>query len=93
MAAFMPATRRGGAALERQPGMPSHGHHSGYICHASRCAVLRPARRRQAKEAEVTVADLLVLAPWMIFGAALGMICYRLLRRCGASGRHQRDSR
>ena len=44
-------------------------------------------------EAEVTVADLLVLAPWVIFGAALAVICYRLLRRCGASHRHQRDSR
>ncbi|HUK69801.1 MAG TPA: hypothetical protein VLW50_13790 [Streptosporangiaceae bacterium] len=41
----------------------------------------------------MTVADLLVLAPWMIFGAALAVICYRLLRRCGTSGRHQRDSR
>jgi hypothetical protein len=44
-------------------------------------------------EAEVTVADLLVLAPWVIFGAALAVICYRLLRRCGPSHRHQRGSR
>ena len=44
-------------------------------------------------EAEVTVADLLVLAPWVIFGAALAVICYRLLRRCDASHRHQRGSR
>jgi len=44
-------------------------------------------------EAQVTVADLLVLAPWVIFGAGLAVICYRLLRRCGASHGHQRDSR
>jgi hypothetical protein len=30
-------------------------------------------------EAEVTAADLLVLAPWLIFGAAVAAICYRLL--------------
>jgi hypothetical protein len=41
----------------------------------------------------VTVADLLVLAPWAIFGAGLAVICYRLLRRCGAAHRHPRDSR
>jgi hypothetical protein len=46
-----------------------------------------------ATEAEVTVADLLVLAPWVIFGAGLAVICYRLFSRCGASHRHQRDSR
>jgi hypothetical protein len=45
------------------------------------------------KEAEVTVADLLVLAPWVIFGAGLAVICYRLYSRCGASHRHQRDNR
>ena len=26
----------------------------------------------------MTAADLLVLAPWLIFGAALAAICYRL---------------
>jgi len=41
----------------------------------------------------VTVADLLLLAPWVIFGAGLAVICYRLQRRCGAADRHQRDSR
>jgi len=40
----------------------------------------------------VTAADLLVLAPWLIFGAALGVICYRLFARRRASRRH-RDSR
>jgi len=40
----------------------------------------------------VTVADLLVLVPWVIFGAGLAVICYRLYSR-GASHRHQRDSR
>jgi hypothetical protein len=42
-------------------------------------------------EAEVTAADLLVLAPWLIFGAALAAICYRLLIRRGASRRRRRD--
>jgi hypothetical protein len=41
----------------------------------------------------VTSADLLVLAPWLIFGAALAVICYRLLARRRASRRHRRDSR
>jgi len=31
----------------------------------------------------VTAADLLVLAPWLIFGAALAAICYHLLSRRG----------
>jgi hypothetical protein len=41
----------------------------------------------------VTAADLLVLAPWLIFGAGLVVICYRLLSRRSASHRHRRDSR
>jgi len=44
-------------------------------------------------EAEVTRADLLVLAPWLIFGAALAAICYRLLARRRASRRHRRGGR
>jgi membrane protein required for beta-lactamase induction len=44
-------------------------------------------------EAEVTAADLLVLAPWLIFGAGIAAICYRLLARRRASRRHHRDSR
>ena len=44
-------------------------------------------------EADVTAADLLVLAPWLIFGAALAVICYRLLTRRGASRRNRRDGR
>jgi hypothetical protein len=44
-------------------------------------------------EAEVTAADLLVLAPWLIFGAALAAICYGLLIRRAASRRHRRDRR
>jgi hypothetical protein len=39
------------------------------------------------EEAEVTAADLLVLAPWLVFGAGLAAICYRLLRRRGAGRR------
>ena len=71
--------------------------------HTAITAVTRPVRPgalswhrhavRQRMEAQVTVADLLVLAPWVIFGAGLAVICYRLLRRCGASHGHQRDSR
>jgi hypothetical protein len=48
---------------------------------------------RHAKEAEVSAADLLVLTPWLIFGAGLGVICYRLLSRHSASPRHRRNSR
>jgi hypothetical protein len=44
-------------------------------------------------EAEVTAADLLVLAPWLIFGVGLAAICYRLLTRRGASRRHRRGGR
>ena len=44
-------------------------------------------------EADVTAADLLVLAPWPIFGAAVAVICYRLLTRRGASRRNRRDGR
>jgi hypothetical protein len=44
-------------------------------------------------EADVTAADLLVLAPWLIFGAAVAVICYRLLTRRGASRRNRRDGR
>lgn len=31
--------------------------------------------RQHVMEAEVTAADLLVLAPWLIFGADLAAIC------------------
>jgi hypothetical protein len=41
----------------------------------------------------VTAADLLVLAPWLIFGAGLAAICYRLLTRCAASHWHRRGGR
>ena len=72
--------------------------------HTAITAVTRPVRpgalswgglfsRGKKMEAQVTVADLLVLAPWVIFGAGLAVICYRLLRRCGASHGHQRDIR
>jgi hypothetical protein len=44
-------------------------------------------------EAEVTGANLLVLAPWLIFGAGIAVICYRLLARRGTSRRHRRDNR
>ena len=38
-------------------------------------------------------ANLLVLAPWLIFGAGLAVICYRLLSRRAAAHRHRRDRR
>jgi len=41
----------------------------------------------------VTAANLLVLAPWLIFVAGLAAVCYRLLSHRSASHRHRRDSR
>ena len=41
----------------------------------------------------MTGANLLVLAPWLVFGAGLAVICYRLLARRGASRRHRRHNR
>jgi hypothetical protein len=41
----------------------------------------------------MTMADLLVLAPWLIFGGGLGAIGYRLLSQRGSAGRDRRDSR
>jgi hypothetical protein len=38
-------------------------------------------------------ANLLVLAPWIIFGAGLAVICYRLLSRRSVNRRHRRDDR
>ena len=39
------------------------------------------------------MADLLVLAPWLIFGAGLGAIGVRLLSQRGTTRRHRRDTR
>jgi hypothetical protein len=39
---------------------------------------------------EVTVVDLLVFGPWLIFGAGMAVIGYRLARRHGAA-RQRRD--
>jgi len=41
----------------------------------------------------VTVVDLLVLVPWLIFGAGMAVIGYRLLRRQGTARRYRRPSR
>jgi hypothetical protein len=41
----------------------------------------------------VTTADLLVLTPWLVFGAGLGAIGFRLLSQRGTSSRHRRDTR
>lgn len=38
-------------------------------------------------------ADLLVLTPWVIFGGALAVICYRLVSRHRSRHRHDRDGR
>lgn len=39
------------------------------------------------------MADLLVLTPWLIFGAGLGAIGWRLLSQRGRTRRHRRDTR
>jgi hypothetical protein len=80
--------RRGGLA-----GSPSCGYHIGYTRCASCCAALGLTDRATCDGGGVTAADLLVLAPWLIFGAALAAICYRLLARRRASRRHHRDGR
>jgi hypothetical protein len=41
----------------------------------------------------VTTADLLVLTPWLIFGAGLGVIGFRLLSQRATTRRHRRDTR
>jgi hypothetical protein len=41
----------------------------------------------------VNAADLLVLAPWLIFGAGLAAIGYRLLHRRAACHRQRRHLR
>lgn len=41
----------------------------------------------------MTGSDLLVLAPWLIFGAGLGAIGFRLLRQRGTARRNRRDTR
>jgi len=40
----------------------------------------------------MTTADLLVLAPWLIFGGGLGAIGYRLLSLRGRAHRDRRDT-
>jgi hypothetical protein len=41
----------------------------------------------------MTAADLLVFGPWLIFGAGLAVIGYRLLRRHGAARQRRRHTR
>ena len=41
----------------------------------------------------MSTSDLLVLAPWLIFGAGLGAIGLRLLRPGGTARRRRRDTR
>jgi hypothetical protein len=49
--------------------------------------------REQAKGVVAITANLLVLTPWLIFGAGLAVICYRLLSRRTFTRRHRRDDR
>jgi hypothetical protein len=44
-------------------------------------------------EAGVTTANLLVLAPWLIFAACVVAIAYRLLSRRRGAARRRRDHR
>jgi hypothetical protein len=41
----------------------------------------------------VTASDLLVLAPWLIFGAGLGAIGFRLFSQRRTARRNRRDTR
>jgi hypothetical protein len=41
----------------------------------------------------MTISDVLVAAPWIVFGVALAVICIRLLGSRRASGRQRRQSR
>jgi hypothetical protein len=50
------------------------------------------ASQRGWEEAEVTAVDLLVFGPWLIFGAGLAVIGYRLARRHGTGRRHRDHS-
>jgi hypothetical protein len=46
-----------------------------------------------AKGVVAITANLLVLTPWLIFGAGLAVVCYRLLSRRASSHRRRRDDR
>jgi hypothetical protein len=41
----------------------------------------------------MTISDVLVAAPWIVFGVAFAVICIRLLGSRRASGRQRRQSR
>jgi hypothetical protein len=49
-------------------------------------------RHREGGE-EVATGDLLVIAPWLIFGAGLAVIGYVLLTGRSKSNRHRRHGR
>ena len=71
----------------------SHRRHSGCTRCAPGCAVLDLTEgAAQAKEAVVTAAHVLVLAPWLIFGAGLAVIWFRLLTNRSTSRRRRRQS-
>jgi hypothetical protein len=50
------------------------------------------AQAQSTEETAVKTADLLVLVPWLLFGAGLAVVCYRLLSRRRAGHRQRRDS-
>jgi hypothetical protein len=41
----------------------------------------------------MTAGDVLLLIPWLVFGAAIAVIAYRLLSRRGTTRHHRRGSR
>jgi hypothetical protein len=49
--------------------------------------------QRGRRKPQVTVADLLVFGPWLIFAAGLAAIAYRLARRRHTARQHRNHSR
>jgi hypothetical protein len=75
-------------------GPTSHSHHSGSTLPARRCAALGSAGMMTAGEGVAAImANWLMLTPWLIFGAVLAVICYRMLRSHTSAHRHRRDGR
>lgn len=65
----------------------------GFMRPAPLRAVLDLTEKVQMGGSEVTMADVLVLAPWLIFGAGLATIGYRLFHRRSTLHRHRRHIR
>jgi hypothetical protein len=79
-----------GAARHTVPA--SHSHHSGSTLPPRRRAALclRCGMRAAGEGVAAIMANLVVLAPWLIFGAVLAVICYRMLRSRTSAHRHRR---